>query len=77
MTAQGDKIGIIGGGLMGSGIGEVCARAGLDVVMIESTNSAAEAARARLERSLTRAAERGKLEDPSAVMARIRVTTKM
>ena len=47
---------------MGAGIAEVCARAGLDVVVVESSEDAAKAGRARLERSLRRAAERGKIE---------------
>jgi 3-hydroxybutyryl-CoA dehydrogenase len=51
MSAQLDNVGFIGGGPMSSGIAEVSARAGLDVVVVESSDSAAEAARTRLERS--------------------------
>ena len=61
MTAI-ERIGVIGGGLMGSGISEVSARAGLDVVTVEIDDDAAKAARARVEASLHRAKERGKID---------------
>ncbi|GAA3804829.1 3-hydroxybutyryl-CoA dehydrogenase [Nocardioides panacisoli] len=71
------RVGVVGGGLMGSGIAEVCARAGRDVVVVESSAPAADAAGARIEKSVRRAAERGKLDDPDAVLARVRVTTDL
>ena len=43
MTAVIEKVGVVGCGLMGSGIAEVAARAGLDVVVTESSPAAAEA----------------------------------
>jgi|SRR5690606_2572418 len=68
------KVGVIGGGLMGSGIVEVVARAGADVVNVEVSAEAAEAARGRVSHSLRRAVSRGKLEqsDADAVLERIR-----
>jgi 3-hydroxybutyryl-CoA dehydrogenase len=72
-----ERVAVIGGGLMGSGIAEVSARAGLDVVVVESSEDAAKAAQSRLERSLQRAADRGKLDDVGAVLERIRVTTSL
>ncbi|MEQ6900517.1 3-hydroxybutyryl-CoA dehydrogenase [Nocardioides sp. YIM 152588] len=66
------KVGVVGGGLMGSGIAEVCARSGRDVIVAEATEEAADAARARIQKSLKRAADRGKLDDPDGVLARIR-----
>jgi 3-hydroxybutyryl-CoA dehydrogenase len=47
---------------MGGGIAEVCAKAGLDVVVHEVTDELAAAAKGRVEKSLGKAVERGKLE---------------
>ena len=73
------KVGVIGGGLMGSGIAEVSARSGHDVIVVEASEEAAKAAYARLERSLQRAADKGKLGEESAadVLGRIRVETAL
>ena len=68
-----ERVGVVGGGLMGSGIAEVNARAGKDVIVVESTPEAVEAARQRLEASLKRAESRGKIESASVVLDRIRV----
>jgi 3-hydroxybutyryl-CoA dehydrogenase len=73
------RVGVAGCGLMGSGIAEVCARGGLDVVVREIDDGAAAAGRARIEGSLARAVRAGKLdpEDRDAALARIRVTTDL
>jgi 3-hydroxybutyryl-CoA dehydrogenase len=63
---------------MGAGIAEVHARAGLDVVIVEASRAALDAGRDRLERSLTRAEQRGKLtEAAAAVLARVELTTDL
>jgi 3-hydroxybutyryl-CoA dehydrogenase len=67
------RVGVVGGGLMGAGIAEVCARNELSVTVVESSPDAARAARTRLEASLHRAAERGKIADPDSVLDRIQV----
>ncbi len=69
-----ERIGVIGGGLMGSGIVEVAARAGQDVVSVEVSADAAKAAEARVEASLHRAESRGKIaaDEVAAVLGRIR-----
>ena len=67
------KIGVVGCGLMGAGIAEVCARASLDVVVAESSEGAAQAGQNRLEKSLVRAEERGKIDSAAEVLNRIRV----
>ncbi len=71
------RIGVVGCGLMGAGIAEVSARAGLDVVVVESSSEAAAAGRQRLEKSLQRAQQRGKLDDAAAVLDRIDVGTDL
>ncbi|MFJ3974215.1 3-hydroxybutyryl-CoA dehydrogenase [Streptomyces sp. NPDC090021] len=60
------RVGIVGGGQMGAGIAEVCARAGLDTVVAEADATAARTARERVAVSLERAVQRGKLDRLSA-----------
>ncbi|AZQ38660.1 3-hydroxybutyryl-CoA dehydrogenase [Streptomyces cyaneochromogenes] len=60
------RVGVVGGGQMGAGIAEVCARAGLDTVVCEADATAARAARERVAASLDRAVRRGKLEAAAA-----------
>ncbi len=57
-----ERVGIFGGGQMGGGIAEVCAKAGVDVVVHEVNENAASASRTRIEKSLAKAVERGKLD---------------
>jgi len=70
------RVGVVGCGLMGSGIAEVSARAGLDVVVVEADEPAVDAGRARIEASLGQAVRRGKLpeEGRAETLARIRFT---
>ncbi len=58
-----ERIGVVGGGLMGSGIAEVAARAGLDTIVLEANSDAADRARKRLETSLARAVRSNKLDE--------------
>ncbi len=69
-----NRIGVVGCGLMGSGIAEVAARAGADVVVIERSADALAQGQARIERSLTRAVSSGKLPDDEANRARGNLT---
>lgn len=64
---------------MGSGIVEVSARAGFDVVVREVDEGALAAGRARVEKSLSRAVGKGKLteEERSATLERVRFTTAL
>ncbi len=74
-----ERVGVIGCGLMGSGIAEVSARAGLDVVVYELTPEILTAGRGRLEKSIERAAAKGKLtaEQAEAALGRITFTTDL
>ena len=71
------RVGVVGSGLMGSGIAEVCARAGLDVLVTEVDAAAAEAGQRRLAKSLDRAVTSGKLaeDERDAALGRISFTT--
>src|SRR5215207_1956972 len=73
------RIGVVGGGLMGSGIAEVCARAGVDVTVVEADESAADRARGRIEKSLDRGVRSGKLssDDREAAAERVAYTTTL
>jgi 3-hydroxybutyryl-CoA dehydrogenase len=64
---------------MGSGIAEVCARAGLDVIVREVNAAAAEAGQQRITASLDRGARSGKLseEERDAALARLSFTTDL
>jgi 3-hydroxybutyryl-CoA dehydrogenase len=72
-----ERVGVVGAGLMGSGIAEVCARAGLDVVVREVETERAAAGRRRVESSLARAVSTGKLSeaDMDAALGRMRFVT--
>jgi 3-hydroxybutyryl-CoA dehydrogenase len=70
-------IGIVGGGLMGSGIAEVSARAGQHVVLVERDREAADAAVARLTTSLRRAESKGKIASTVQTLALIEVVTDL
>ncbi len=67
------RIGVVGGGLMGSGIAEVCARSGVDVTVVEADADAVARAQARIEKSLDRGVRSGKLsaEDRDAAAERL------
>ncbi|MEZ0235121.1 MAG: 3-hydroxybutyryl-CoA dehydrogenase [Actinomycetota bacterium] len=72
-------VGVVGCGLMGSGIVEVVARIGVDVVYLEPSDGLVEAGRERVETSTGRALERGKLtaEDRDAILGRISGSTEI
>ncbi|MFI7116655.1 3-hydroxybutyryl-CoA dehydrogenase [Amycolatopsis sp. NPDC049868] len=73
------RVGVVGAGLMGSGIAEVHARAGLDVIVTEVNQPALDSGRARIEKSLQRGVKNGKLsqEDADAALGRLRFTTEI
>jgi 3-hydroxybutyryl-CoA dehydrogenase len=57
------RIGVVGAGTMGSGIAEVCARAGLDTIVVDVDDAAVGRAAEKIEKSLERARKKGILTD--------------
>ena len=74
-----EKIGIVGSGIMGSGVAEVAAKAGHAVILRSRTQAGADSMVAGLEKSLAKQVERGKLEeaDRDAVLGRVRGVTDL
>lgn len=78
MAAAPGTVGVLGGGRMGAGIAQSFATAGSTVVVVESGEEAARAARERVAAGLRRAAERGKLgEEAERVLERVTVTASV
>lgn len=61
-----ERVGVIGCGIMGSGIVEVCAKAGMQVTFVEVDDAAVDKGRAKIEKSVTKAVERGKMSEEDA-----------
>ena len=55
------RVGVVGGGTMGSGIAEVCARSGLETTVVEIDAAAAEQVQRRIAASLGKAQARGRI----------------
>jgi len=71
------KVGVLGCGLMGSGIAQVSATAGLETVVLEAEQSFIDKGFARIEKSLAKLAEKGTIKEaPAAVRARLQGTTR-
>ena len=73
------KIGVVGCGLMGSGIAQVAAMAGYDTVVLEISQELLDKGRASIDRSLAKFVEKGELsaEQKAQVVARLRPTLKL
>jgi 3-hydroxybutyryl-CoA dehydrogenase len=72
-------VAVVGSGVMGSGIAEVCARAGLDVIVLEPTVELLSKGRERIEGSTAAAVDRGRLErdERDAALLRVVGTTRV
>ena len=68
-----EKVGVVGCGLMGHGITQICAQAGWDVVVRELSQERLDAGIGKIEKQLGRAVEKGKLEQSEAEAIRSRI----
>jgi 3-hydroxybutyryl-CoA dehydrogenase len=73
------KVGICGCGLMGSGIAEVASKAGIQVIVREVNDDLLKKGLGRIEKSLAKAVEKGKLDEAGkkGILDKIRGTTKL
>ena len=73
------RVGILGSGIMGSGIAEAAAKTGHEVALRSRKQESADAMVAALEKSLARQVERGKLsdEDSTAIRGRVSATKNL
>jgi 3-hydroxybutyryl-CoA dehydrogenase len=71
-----EKVGVLGCGLMGHGIAQICAQAGWDVVVREVDQDKLEKGLGKVDKQLARAVEKGRAEqaDADAVRARLHPT---
>ena len=78
-ASQVTRVGVVGCGLMGSGIAEVCAKAGLDVMVREINPAAMEAGQKRLTASLDRALGANKIteDERDSALSRLSFTTDL
>jgi 3-hydroxybutyryl-CoA dehydrogenase len=74
-----ERLGIVGSGIMGAGIAEVAAKAGVDVVLRSRKQETADAMVAALGKSLAKQVSRGKLDEAEAeaVQARVSATSDL
>ncbi|HET6833781.1 MAG TPA: 3-hydroxybutyryl-CoA dehydrogenase [Acidimicrobiales bacterium] len=74
-----ERVGVVGCGLMGSGIAEMAARSGFDVVVHEVDEGRSDAGRRKIDNSLARGLRAGKLgeDDIAAAQARLRFVTDL
>ena len=59
-------LGIVGTGLMGQGIAQIAAQAGVQVLLFDAREGGAEQARAAIQKVLSRLVEKGKISDTAA-----------
>jgi 3-hydroxybutyryl-CoA dehydrogenase len=79
MSVRIERVAVLGGGLMGSGIAESVARAGLEVAVRDVDDTAIEGVRRRLSGSLERAVAGGKMdaEEAAAISDRVKFGTEL
>jgi 3-hydroxyacyl-CoA dehydrogenase len=68
------KVGVVGCGLMGHGISQICAQAGWDVVAVDADQEALDKGMGKIDKQLGRAVEKGRMEKSEAEAVRARIT---
>src|SRR5829696_9978838 len=68
------KVGVVGCGIMGHGISQICAQQGWGVVVREADPAQLDKGLGKIERQLVRAVEKGKMEQSEADAVRDRIT---
>ena len=73
------RMGVVGSGIMGSGVAEVAAKAGFEVVLRSRAQDSADAMVAGLEKSLAKQVDKGRLEEAErdAIVGRVRAVTDL
>lgn len=79
LTANLKTVGVVGSGIMGSGIAEVAAKSGFNVILRSRTQASADAMLAGLDKSLAKQVERGNLEEATRdeIRGRVRAVTDL
>jgi 3-hydroxybutyryl-CoA dehydrogenase len=79
LTANLKNVGVVGSGIMGSGIAEVAAKSGFNVILRSRAQASADAMLAGLDKSLAKQVERGKLEEATRdeIRGRVRAVTDL
>jgi 3-hydroxybutyryl-CoA dehydrogenase len=72
-VAEINKVGVVGCGLMGHGIAQICAQAGWEVVVREVDQETLDKGLGRIEKQLSRAVEKGRMEEADAGAVRDRI----
>jgi 3-hydroxybutyryl-CoA dehydrogenase len=73
-----NRLGVVGCGLMGSGIAEVGAKSGCDVLVVDTNDDILGVAQKRMQASLAKQEEKGKLKEPADIIfGRITFTTDL
>lgn len=79
MTREINRMAVVGAGIMGTGIAQIAAQAGIQVLLFDNREGAAQAARDNLEQTLGKLASRGKIlgADAQATLDRLQVATAL
>ena len=73
------RVGVLGGGAMGSGIAQVVAQAGFQVVLLDLSEALVQSGLEKIKKSLSRSVEKGKLsfDEKEAILRRVQATTRI